>query len=82
MADVEQIFVTCEIHFGQNVCELMFGIKVYLVKQPIQSNVTCDDTGTTERERVTKKKRTSEGSNVLAGTEAKCQEETAMCVFE
>ena len=33
MADVEQMkkiipFVTCEITFGQNVCELMFGINV------------------------------------------------------
>ena len=32
-------------------------------------NVIRDDTGTTERERVPKKKRTSEGSNVLAGTD-------------
>ena len=52
MADVEQMkkiipFVTCEITFGQNVCELMLGvsvsnlnfrIKINPVKQPIQSN--------------------------------------------
>ena len=52
MADVEQMkkivpFVTCVITFGQNVCELMFGIdvsnlnfrnKINSVKQPIQSN--------------------------------------------
>ena len=40
-------FVTCETAFGQNVCELMFGInfsnlnfatKINPVKQPIQSN--------------------------------------------
>ena len=33
MADVEQMkkivpFVTCEITFGHNVCELMFGVNV------------------------------------------------------
>ena len=33
MADVEQMnkigpFVTCEIPFGQNVCEMMFGVDV------------------------------------------------------
>ena len=52
MADVEQMkkivpFVTCEITFGQNVCELLLGInvsnsnlriKISPVKQPIQSN--------------------------------------------
>ena len=52
MADVEQmkkiiLFVTCEITFGQNVCELMFGVDVpnwilgsrlILSKNPIQSN--------------------------------------------
>ena len=52
MADVEQMkkivpFITCDIIFGQNVCESMFGINfsnlnfrinVNPVKQPIQSN--------------------------------------------
>ena len=52
MTDVDQMkkfipFVTCEITFGQNVCEWMFGInvsnlnlriKINSVKQPIQSN--------------------------------------------
>ena len=52
MADVEQMkkiipFVTCEITFGQNVCEWMFGVKklglnlgvqVNSVKQPIKRN--------------------------------------------
>ena len=52
MADVEQLkmmvpFVTCEIPFGQNVCELVFGvhvpywslgIQINPIKQPIQSN--------------------------------------------
>ena len=54
MADVEQMkkivpFVTCEITFGQDVGELMFGFNVsnlnfrnenYPVKQPIQSFLT------------------------------------------
>ena len=40
-------FVTCEMCFGQNVCELVLGvdipdlnfwIQVYSVKQPVQSN--------------------------------------------
>ena len=57
MADVEQMkkivpFVTCEIAFGQNVCELMFGVNVGFifwvqinrVKQPIQSNSVVLDT--------------------------------------
>ena len=52
MTDVEQMkkivqFVTCEISFSQNVCELMFGvdasdqnfrININSVKQSIQSN--------------------------------------------
>ena len=52
MVDVEQMkkivpFVTCEITFGQYVCELMFGvdvlnsnlgIQINPFKQPIQSN--------------------------------------------
>ena len=52
MADVELVkkilpSVTCEITFGQDVCEWMFGInvstlyfrvKIYPAKQPIQSN--------------------------------------------
>ena len=52
MADVEQVkkivpFVTCEIAFGQNLCDLMFGVEVPDLnfrillnpfKQPIQSN--------------------------------------------
>ena len=52
MADVEPMkkivpFVTCEITFGQNVCESVFGInvsnlnfriKIHPVKQPVQSN--------------------------------------------
>ena len=52
MADVEQMkkivpFVTCEISFGQIVCELMSGvnvsnlnfrIEINSVKQPIQRN--------------------------------------------
>ena len=36
MADVEQMkkivpFVTCEITFGQQVCELVLGVKLYLI---------------------------------------------------
>ena len=52
MADADYMkeivpFVTSEISSGQNVCELMFGVKVTIwflgvqinpVKQPIQSN--------------------------------------------
>ena len=52
MANIEHMkkivpFVTCEITFGRNVCVLMFGInvsnlifrlKIFPVKQPIQSN--------------------------------------------
>ena len=52
MADVEQLkkivpFVTCEIFYGQYICELVFGvnvsnlnfrIKIDPVKQAIQSN--------------------------------------------
>ena len=52
MADVEQMkkivpFVTCEVTFGQSVCELMIGVNVSIlnfriminsVKQPIRSN--------------------------------------------
>ena len=44
MAEVEQVqkivpIVTCEINFGQNVCELMFGVDVPDPStQSIQSN--------------------------------------------
>ena len=45
MADVEQMkkmipFVTCEITFGQNICELMFGVNVSIILSNKQSKAT------------------------------------------
>ena len=47
-------------------CQQLFRLSFFF---RARCNVICDDTGKTERERVTKKKRTSEGSNDLAGTD-------------
>ena len=45
MADVERTkkivpFVTCEISFGQNICELMFGVNVSIILSKNQSKAT------------------------------------------